>query len=97
MGEDLVLQLLQLRLHLLSLKEPSAASTSSEKELADPGRELRLHLGAKERSQAGVLAAWVEGWRRSVGLLGGKGMNHYVLDMKMGRTPIKGSQHLGQV
>lgn len=56
-GEDLALQLLQLSLHLLSLKEPSAGSPTSKEELTDPGRELRLHLGTQKRLKGTVEAA----------------------------------------
>lgn len=55
-GEDLALQLPQLSFHLLSLNEPSAGSPTSKKELTDPGRELRLHLGTK------TVSLWEAHW-----------------------------------
>lgn len=59
-GEDPALQVPQLSFHLLLLKEPSAGSPTSKKELTDPGRELRLHLGTKTRSHSGRLTRKVE-------------------------------------
>lgn len=48
-GEDLALQFLQLSFHLLPLEEPGTGCTASEKELTDPGGELRLHLGEENK------------------------------------------------
>lgn len=60
-GENLALQARKkLSFHLLSLKEPSASSPTSKKELTDLGRELRLHLGTKTRSHSGRLTRKVE-------------------------------------
>lgn len=68
-SEDPALQLLQLGFHVLSLEEPAARPPAAEKELADPGRELRLHLATEGRSlrlmgtvaQARVVPGW-RGW-----------------------------------